>query len=98
MKPIGFLIKAMIIVIALILAAGEVNANTGIKPGTGLSEESSIIDIPLPGRYAISAAIGSDREIFHVKTAGSDYEAVNPEQSLIARFSSSGVGVSRGGA
>jgi len=100
MKHIGFCTKALMVVITLTLAAlmaGEVNTNTSMKTDTGLSQGGSIKDIPLPGRYAVSAAIGRDRDVFHIKTTGADYEAVNPEQSLTARFFSGGVGVSMSG-
>ena len=98
MKHIGFCLKIMMVIIVLILTAGEVVANTGVDSSAFvLSEENSIKDIPLTGCYAISAAIGRDRDIFHVRAAGSDHEAVNPKQTFTARFSSSGVGVSLGG-
>ena len=96
MRHIGFCMKVLMVVVALALAAGEVNANTNMKPVAGLSQEVSIGEIPLQGRYAVSAAIGMDLDAFHITTAGTYYETVNPSQSLTARFSSGGVAVSIG--
>ncbi len=61
MRHIGFCVKIVTVVIALTVAMGNVNANTGMQQEVaGLNQRDSIEDISLQGRYAVSAAIGRD--------------------------------------
>ena len=83
-------------VVLILLSAG---AAFGLVPDGHhtAKAENSIANIPLAGRYAISAAIGLDQQKFHGIPGGEGIEMLNPSHNLSARFNENGLRVYRNG-
>jgi glyoxylate utilization-related uncharacterized protein len=92
-------VKRIALAVLLLLAvagfaAGAVVANT--EPSEALNKGRGVGELPLEGRYAISAAMGRELKAYHIEAKGDDLRSTNTAQSLTARFSLEGVEVGTG--
>ena len=60
------------------------------------SAQQSIEDLPMAGRYAVSAALGQEHSVYHVQQDKGELKVNNPSQSCRMGFSSKGVEIHSG--
>jgi hypothetical protein len=90
----GIVLGVMLLVAVPVSPVEAVATNAERSPQ--LNKGRGVEEVPLEGRYAISAAMGREFKAYHIEMEGEDLRSTNPAQSLTARFSLEGVEVRTG--
>jgi len=99
MSQFTFHVKRIVLAAILVLAVPVLLAGTVVTKAERSSRSSTgsgVDEIPLEGRYAISAAMGRELKAYHIEADGKDPRSTNTAQSLTARFFAEGVEVRTG--
>ena len=79
---------AIFILSLVCLAVPAVQATAAVRKNMG--------DLPIEGRYAVSASIGNDRAEYHGRMTGGAIEADNTGNTFTVRFGQTGVEIGTG--
>jgi len=87
--------KVLKIFLGIALLIAGVSAAQGAAPETGKGR-TTLSELPWPGQYAVSKAIGKVQPAYHLVAADRGFRAVNTENDLTADFQSGGMVIQAG--
>lgn len=88
-------LAALAVALAALPVVGQITTPLPTRSGAE-TQKMTLADLPLLGRYAISAAVGKDQPAYHVVAADEGFRATHPGNGLVADFDSRGVMIQAG--
>ncbi|MCG7854731.1 MAG: FG-GAP repeat protein, partial [Methanoregulaceae archaeon] len=85
------LTAVLILMMVMFISHPALATAPGAVQVPGVERDTAKQELPLQGRYAISAALGKEQESYHLISQNEDLRAPNPAQSFTARFSPEGL-------